>query len=584
MTRQGEGRRSWRRGLACAITLASTGMAFADTNYTPADADAAFDLLRAEVPGLRANWDFSSGYPTFIFGKPIRLFGVPQTDADHEAAARQLIDAFPGLFGCDSSSLVTDEVKRIRLEHLGTTNKVAVVFTQWVDGIAVKGGNAAVLFNADGAIVGIENHLMANADGVDVVPTLGEDEAQMRAMNAFGRPARVTNVEFAVVAHPTLNGHGVAAWLIELDGGFDASKQLPILETIWVDAEQGTILRRENMIHTFTDLTGETRQWATPGTKPDTVSNPVARNMLGRGDVSSPVGNTDTDMNGQWTITYSGSAVQTITWNFGSQSTWAHVDDQAGADYVKTKSVTPGIKDYTGLNQDPTQYNTAEQNAQKHGVLFREWVVGLDPTDTRMNFKQRLNVNQNSTCNAFYNGSSTNYYRMGGGCNNTCYSTVVGHETGHWANDRYNSGNGGDGFGEGAADTWAMYIYDTPIVGDDFFTNGGDIRNGNNNRQYCGSCGSGCHGGVHAGGEVLMGAFWKVRANLNTTHGDAAGDLIADTLFHAWFVSYNATQICDTNETQILTLDDDNGNISDGTPHYLDIEAGFEAQGFPGNY
>jgi hypothetical protein len=584
MTRQGEGRRSWRRGLACAITLASTGMAFAGTNYSPADADAAFELLRGEVPGLRANWDFESGYPTFIFGKPIRLFGVPQDDAEHEAAARQLIDAFPGLFGCDSANLVTEEVNHIRLDHIGTTNKVAVTFSQWVDGVPVKGANAAVLFNADGAIIGIENHLMANAADVNVVPTIGEDEAQMRAMNAFGRPSRLSSVEFAVVAHPGLNGHGVAVWIVELDGGFDQAKQLPILEKLWIDAQQGTILRRENMIHTFTDITGETRQWVTPGSLPDTPGNPIVRVFLSRGDVNSAVGNTDTDTGGQWTIPYSGSAVQTITWAFGSTSTYAWVDDQAGADYVKTKSVTPGIKDYTGLNQDPTEYNTAEMNAQAQGVAVREWVKSLDATDTKMDFKQRLNVNQNSSCNAYYNGSSTNYYRKAGGCNNTAYSTVIAHETGHWANDKYGSGNGPDGFGEGSADVWGMYIYDTPIVGEDFWTSGGDIRTGTNTRQYCGSCGAGCYGEVHADGEVLMGAFWKVRVNFNTSLGDASGDLLADTLFHAWYVSYNATKICDTNETQILTLDDDNGNLADGTPHYLDIEAGFEAQGYPGYY
>ena len=29
-------------------------------------------------------------------------------------------------------------------------------------------------------------------------------------------------------------------------------------------------------------------------------------------------------------------------------------------------------------------------------------------------------------------------------------------------------------------------------------------------------------------------------------------------------------------------LDDDNGIINDGTPHFLDIDSAFRAQGFPG--
>jgi hypothetical protein len=584
MSRQGDGRHSFRRTVACAVTLASSGLAFAGTAYSPSDADRAFTQLREEVPGLRANWNFDTGFPTFIFGKPIRLFGVPQTDADYEAAARQFVDAFSGLFGCDSSILVTTDVHHLKLSKIGTSDKVAVNFAQQVGGVEVKGGNIAILFNADGAIVGIENNAIANAGEVDVVPTLSAEAAQMIARNAFGQPGRVLGVEFAVVRDERSIG-GSAAWLVELLGGFDAAKRLPVQEKFYVDATDGTILRRENMIHTFVDLLGETRQWCTPGTLPDRSSNPTAKFLLSRGDVDSAVGNTDTDTGGQWTITYSGTAVQSVTWAFGSNSTYAHVDDQGGSDFTRSKNVTPGVKDYTGLNNpSPTQYNTAEMNAQRNGVLFREWVKSIDSSDTKMDFKQRLNVNINSSCNAYYNGTSTNYYRKAGGCENTCYSTVVGHEVGHWANDKYSSGNGSDGFGEGAADTWAMYIYDTPIVGEDFFTNGGDIRNGNNNRQYCGSCGAGCYGQVHTDGEVMMGAFWKMRDKLNITHGDATGDLIADTLYHAWFVSYNATTICDTNETQILTLDDDNGNIDDGTPNSNDIEAAFEQQGYPGYY
>jgi hypothetical protein len=45
---------------------------------------------------------------------------------------------------------------------------------------------------------------------------------------------------------------------------------------------------------------------------------------------------------------------------------------------------------------------------------------------------------------------------------------------------------------------------------------------------------------------------------------------------------YNQTQIRSVIETQWMTLDDDNGNIGDGTPHFADIDGGFRQQGFPG--
>ena len=94
---------------------------------------------------------------------------------------------------------------------------------------------------------------------------------------------------------------------------------------------------------------------------------------------------------------------------------------------------------------------------------------------------------------------------------------------GHWLNDLYGSGNGSDGFGEGNADVFAMYLVDDPIVGQDFCGSGCNVRDGNNTRQFCGDCCNGCYGQVHADGEVLMGALWKVRARLKVGLGSSAG-------------------------------------------------------------
>jgi hypothetical protein len=46
--------------------------------------------------------------------------------------------------------------------------------------------------------------------------------------------------------------------------------------------------------------------------------------------------------------------------------------------------------------------------------------------------------------------------------------------------------------------------------------------------------------------------------------------------------SYNQTQIKSIIETQWLTLDDNDGNLTNGTPNFTSIDGGFRAQGFPG--
>jgi hypothetical protein len=552
--------------------------------FTAQDADTAFEQLRAETPGLRAEWNFSTGFPDFVYARAIRTFGVPRTDAEFEATARRVVDTFPGLFGFDSSVLVTKQVKHVELESIGSTDKTVVEFEQWVGGVPVDHGTVGVLFGHDGGIVSLENNALPNVASIDVVPTVSEQSATQVASDAFGKRAVVRAIELAVV--PDAKGAaGVLAWLVDLRGPADPATGIPAQEKFQVDAHRGTVIRHASTICNFTDLIGHLNQWASPGTLPDEPSNPLSKfTNAYYVHVKANVGKADSDRNGDWTIKYSGSSQQTVNFGFGSGNLYAYVVNQAGSGYTLSATATPGVLLTNGLNKSGTEQTTSQNNAQRVANVFRLYIKDLDPTDTTFDFQQKLNVNINATCNAYYDGVSTNFYLSGGGCPNTAYSTVVSHETGHWANDKYGSGNGADGFGEGAADTWAMYQWDTQLVGEDFFGVGTYIRTGDNTRQYCGSCGAGCYGEVHADGEVLMGALWKVRANLNTDLGDAAGDAVADKLLLGWFQVYNANQICTKNERQWLTLDDDDGNIDNGTPHSTDINNAFVTQGFPSYY
>ncbi len=57
---------------------------------------------------------------------------------------------------------------------------------------------------------------------------------------------------------------------------------------------------------------------------------------------------------------------------------------------------------------------------------------------------------------------------------------------------------------------------------------------------------------------------------------------MSDTLLLAWFNAYNDSQIHSIIEEHWLALDDDDGDIGNGTPNYQEINDGFLAQGFPG--
>src|SRR5262245_54519646 len=159
MAPMGVGNRRLVSVLAGALAL----VAFASASFAQSlDANAAFQQLRDEVPGLRADWNFETGYPSMIYNRPIRIFGTPTSDAEFESVARQLVDAYPALFGCDSSVLVVDGVRHLKLSRIGTTDKTCVNFSQWVGGLPVKNGTINFLFNADGALTAIENRGVPN--------------------------------------------------------------------------------------------------------------------------------------------------------------------------------------------------------------------------------------------------------------------------------------------------------------------------------------------------------------------------------------------------------------------------------------
>ncbi|MCA9002499.1 MAG: hypothetical protein KDB61_11280, partial [Planctomycetes bacterium] len=319
---------------------------------------------------------------------------------------------------------------------------------------------------------------------------------------------------------------------------------------------------------------------ATPGTAADHVGNPPVQMPVPHVRLTSSAGTVYADADGNFNFAGVNTPLNITVEYLGS---FANANHDQGADYSTTFSnVQPNSNATLLMNASPTEYVTAQANAYLSIGTLRDWIRERIPGDATADFLAPANCNLASSCNAYYNGVSTNYYNKQGSCNNTAYSVIVAHEMGHWLNDRYGTGNGNDGMGEGNADVFALFCYDDAINGRYFFTSGGFVRIGTNLRQFCGDSNPGCYGEVHDDGEVWMGAAWKIRQNLNTSLGNAMGDMTADLLFLGWMNAYNQTGIRSIIETQWLTLDDNDGNINNGTPNYLDINAGFLTQGFPG--
>ena len=518
----------------------------------------------------------------FLWGYNLPSSVTPQNDGDFEELARQYFADTYSMFGVDDFSLSLRQVKHLDLSRIATTNKVSVEFAQKVNGIEVLDGSAQALFTPKGDLLALDSLAMPHLNELSTRPKNDGFIAVSTAISEYIKieskePNFVSTPELVILKHkagkwlePRL------AWSIELRNNLDLEH--PAGRQIYIAADNGryTMLEERNLIHHQID--GTIDAYATPGTSANSNNNPPTLHIMPYTYVNAGGAQYVTDINGEVTIPGSGS----VNVSTAFRGPYCRVYNQAGGDHSASGTFTQGGINVLTMNTSQTEFITSEASCYDSVNDWIIWARSIDPTDTSMEFQVRTNANLNSNCNAYFDGSSINMYRSGSGCSNTGFSTVVAHEEGHWANVIYNSGNGSDGFGEGMADVWSMYIYDTPIVGEGFFTSGGFIRTGTNTRQYCGDGNNGCYGQVHTDGEVLMGALWKVRVNLNNTLGNTAGDLTADTLMLAWMNAYNDGQILSIIEEHWLVLDDDNGNIGDGTPNYADIDAGFRAQGFPG--
>ena len=522
-----------------------------------------------------------TGHPDFLFGGSARAAATPIDDEGFAAAALDFIARTEGIHGMETETLALDRALLLPFGQIGSTDKMTVRFHQFIGDLPVKDGAVNVLMDMSGKLLSVQSSGLPKVNGFDTTATLSPAGALAAAEAAFEAefgltPTSLTMPELYVVQLE--DGERIRpAVAYEVQALWQETDFNPEGEIYWIEANTGAVVNRMPAIHNF-DVTGTVYTMATPGTGPDSAGNPEVQQPVPYVLVQSSAGNTLTDVNGNFSISGTDGPLN-VTISY--EGTFCSTNNEAGSDYSFTGSVS-GNGNSVLLNPSSQTNVTAEANAYQNVNLLRDWVRAVIPGDNTADFDTAANCNISSNCNAYFDGSSINFFTSGGGCVNTAYSTVVAHEQGHWLNVRYGTGNGSDGMGEGNADIFGMYLYDDPIVGLNFCGSGCNIRNGLNANQFCGDSNPGCYGGVHADGQPWMGAAWKVRRNLKSTNGSSAGSLAADTLFLGWMNAYNQTQIRSIIETQWLTLDDNDGNIDNGTPHYQDIDDGFREQGYPG--
>ncbi|HKH47209.1 MAG TPA: pre-peptidase C-terminal domain-containing protein [Thermoanaerobaculia bacterium] len=280
-----------------------------------------------------------------------------------------------------------------------------------------------------------------------------------------------------------------------------------------------------------------------------------------------------------------------------------------------TDCTTPGSGGAGNTHSARTQF----YHVNRAKEIARGWL----PSNTWLSAKLTANVNINNTCNAFWNGSTINFYRSGGGCGNTGEIEGVSiHEYGHGIDS--NDGNGSspeNGTGETYGDWTAALATHSSCVGSGFLTSNcggyGDsctsctgVRDidfakhtsgvahtvSNFTQTRCPTSAIGyvgpCNREGHCESYVSSEALWDFVNRDLPGAGTGSAWAIADRL---WYLSRStATQAftctasgtwtssgCNTGSLwkTLRAVDDDDGNLANGTPHSAALFAAFNRHG-----
>lgn len=210
----------------------------------------------------------------------------------------------------------------------------------------------------------------------------------------------------------------------------------------------------------------------------------------------------------------------TMVVDLGAGGLWSRILNAGGGGQLSAMVTgpQPGPLNLVLNPVGSAEFNVAQVNGYFHANYIHEfWQSRMIPRIPGIDIPIPTNVNENSTCNAFYTGNTIHFFRAGGGCRNTAYDTVIHHEYGHFVHDNLGGINDG-ALSEGIGDTSALYGVnsllgppDRSLVGENFTLTGGAIRDGENNTQWPAAA---CGGEVHCVGEVYMGFTWHARRNM----------------------------------------------------------------------
>jgi hypothetical protein len=415
----------------------------------------------------------------------------------------------------------------------------------------------------------------------DILSTIATDEESLNFYSASQDKAisqlfeQVEGAPQPVIFFNKITGKSARVWKITITHP-DINQPRSI--AVFVSARDGKIIQAENQVYHYGGFVrgiGNIDDWPDVGNPEHGIASLPLENLqvdlLTTGDIQY------TSANGQYS--FSGQNPNPFL-SANLRGRWVRVFDvgaPSNNNALSPYSINPYNFLFNPEPQGPGSFTTANVNAYRATNLIHNFFRSRAGNFNAIDFQIPAQTNINDTCNAYYWNNMLAFFRAGNDCANTAYSTIVAHEYGHFWVERRNLAQ--NAFGEGFADSAAILAYNTTDVGRSFYTNnGGTMRTpGTANVLYP------CIGEIHYCGQTLGGVWSKILESFKLSYPNT-GLEDARQLFVNWALvtggeDSNAQAAHPLTAVEVLSVDDDNGNLADGTPHYDEICDAFRSQG-----
>ncbi|MDP8254213.1 MAG: Ig-like domain-containing protein [Candidatus Alcyoniella australis] len=478
----------------------------------------------------------------------LRSDAVP---GDVAAACDNLIERWGSLWGADRAQLGEPTIVRVH-------DLWFVRYDQQLNGVPVFGARLELRVHATGSVVLVRSDLIP---GLSLAPdqpdvALNFERALEAAWDFCGIDAHSARI--SALAWPdraTQTAHW--AWRIEARPGSGRTRPLCYID----DRDLDLIARRDLTNHAAVSGTVSANVHPLYGTQ-----TPVELALAEQRVSLVGVGFDITDGSGDYSVEAGSGAV---TLQAELDGPFLDVVDLGGASRI-TRATSAG--DTEDLLWSDGNSSAAERDVFFHLTAARAFMKNLDTEFTGLDALLSAQTGAAGTCDAWWDGAGFYFTAAGGGCGDMgTFADVIYHEYGHAVTEQL--GEEPDAFPdellEAFSDYFACTITDDPQFGEYVQGTADPLRDIDQPDLVTPDD---LTGDAEHDGMILSGALWDMRQNLIELLGPVAGQTLADDLFH--FARYGLAQTFEDYMFDLWALDDDNGDLSDGSPHaYYIIEA-----------